>query len=68
VARFRQRVIDFVINRTLVYVPLIAIIGGVSTALVPISHRISRELTGSESDVSIVVATLVIAALVAPFS
>ncbi len=66
VLRYRLYEIDVVINRTLVYVPLIAIIGGVSTALVPVSHRISRELTGTESDVSIVVATLVIAALVAP--
>ena len=64
--RYRLYDIDVVIDRALVYVPLIAIIGGLSTALIPVAHRVSRGLTGSESDATIVVTTLVIAALIAP--
>jgi hypothetical protein len=66
VLRYGLYDIDVVINRTLVYVPLIAIIGGVSTALVPFSHRVFRGITGSDSDASIVLTTLLIAAVVAP--
>lgn len=66
ILRYRLYDIDVVISQTLVYVPLIAIIGGVSTALVPLSQRVFRGLTGNDSDVSIVVTALLVAALVTP--
>lgn len=66
ILRYGLYEIDVVISRTLVYVPLIAIIGGVSTALIPLSHRIFRGLTGEDSDLAIVLTTLLVAALVAP--
>jgi hypothetical protein len=66
ILRYRLYDIDVVISQTLVYVPLIAIIGGVSTALVPLSQRVFRGLTGNDSDATIVVTALVVAALVTP--
>jgi hypothetical protein len=66
ILRYRLYDIDVVISQTLVYVPLIAIIGGVSTALIPLSQRAFRGLTGSESDATIVATALLVAALVAP--
>jgi hypothetical protein len=66
ILRYRLYDIDLVISQTLVYVPLIAIIGGVSTALVPLSQRVFRGLTGNDSDATIVVTALVVAALVTP--
>jgi hypothetical protein len=66
ILRYRLYDIDVVISQTLVYVPLIAIIGGVSTALIPLSQRVFHGLTGSDSDATIVVTALLVAALVAP--
>ena len=66
ILRYRLYDIDVVISRTLVYVPLIAIIGGISTALIPLSQRVYHRLTGEESDAMIVALALIVAALVAP--
>jgi hypothetical protein len=66
ILRYRLYDIDFVISHTLVYVPLIAIIGGISTALIPLSQRVYHRLTGEESDAMIVALALIVAALIAP--
>jgi hypothetical protein len=66
ILRYRLYDIDVVISRTLVYVPLLAIIGGVSPALVPLAQRVSRGVIGSDSDATIVLTTLLVAALVTP--
>jgi hypothetical protein len=66
ILRYRLYDIDVVISQALVYVPLIAIIGGVSTALIPLSQRVYHRLTGEESDAMIVALALIVAALVAP--
>ena len=66
ILRYRLYDIDVVISGTLVYLPLIAIIGGVSTALIPLSQRVYHRLTGDESDAMIVAMALIVAALVAP--
>jgi hypothetical protein len=66
VLRYRLYDIDIIINRTLVYGPLTATLlavyfGGVATVQV-----VLRALTGQESQLAVVVSTLVIAALFNP--
>ena len=66
VLRYRLYDIDIIINRTLVYGPLTATLlavyfGGVTTVQV-----VLRALTGQESQLAVVVSTLVIAALFNP--
>jgi hypothetical protein len=58
--------IDRLVNRTLVYVPLVAILGGVFAAGVSLLERLFLSLTGRESDASVVIATLVVAGGFAP--
>jgi hypothetical protein len=60
--------IDLIIGRTLVYLPLTAILAGMYAALVTFLQRVFVALTGdtSDSDAVIVFSTLVIAAAFAP--
>jgi hypothetical protein len=60
--------IDLIIGRTLVYLPLTAILAGMYAALVTFLQRVFVALTGdtSDSDAVIVLTTLVIAAAFAP--
>jgi hypothetical protein len=66
VLKYRLYEIEVIINRTLVYVPLLAIIGGLATAMIPLSQRIFMAVTGSTSDTAIVLTTLFVASLVTP--
>jgi hypothetical protein len=66
VLRYRLYEIEVIINRTLVYVPLVAIIGGLATALIPFSQRIFMAVTGNTSDAAIVLTTLFVASFVTP--
>lgn len=66
VLKYRLYEIEVIINRTLVYVPLVAIIGGLATALIPLSQRVFMALTGNTSDAAIVLTTLFVASFVTP--
>jgi hypothetical protein len=66
VLRYRLYEIEVIINRTLVYVPLVAIIGGLATALIPLSQRVFMAITGNTSDAAIVLTTLFVASFVTP--
>jgi MFS family permease len=66
ILRYRLYEIDRIINRTLVYIPLVAIIGGLATAMIPLSQRMFMALTGNTSDAAIVLTTLFVAAFVTP--
>jgi MFS family permease len=66
ILRHRLYEIDRIINRTLVYVPLVAIIGGLATAMIPLSQRIFMAVTGNESDAAVVLTTLFVASFVTP--
>ncbi|MET0773803.1 MAG: hypothetical protein ABWZ82_12015 [Candidatus Limnocylindrales bacterium] len=58
--------IDVIIGRTLVYVPLTAILAGLYAALVALLQRVFVTLTGDTSDAVIVLSTLVLAAAFTP--
>jgi hypothetical protein len=68
VAVFKYRLydIDVIISRTLVYVPLVGIIGGLATATVPFSQRVFMAMTGNESDAAVVLTALLVASLITP--
>jgi hypothetical protein len=58
--------IDVIIGRTLVYLPLTAILAGMYAALVSFLQRVFVALTGDTSDAVIVLSTLVLAAAFTP--
>ena len=66
VTRYRLYEIDRLINRTLVYGSLTAILAGVFTAGIGLAQRMFMLTTGETSDAAIVLATLVVATLYAP--
>jgi hypothetical protein len=66
VLKYRLYEIEVIINRTLVYVPLVAIIGGLATAMIPLSQRVFMAVTGNESDAAIVLTTLFVASFITP--
>jgi hypothetical protein len=66
ITRYRLYDIDRLINRTLVYGALTAILAGVFTAGIGLAQRLFVSVTGQKSDVAIVLATLVVATLYAP--
>lgn len=61
ILRYRLWDIDLIINRTLVYVPLTALVAGLYTAAVVSSQRLYIALTGERSDAVIVLVTLILA-------
>lgn len=61
ILRHRLYDIDRIISRTLVYGSLLAVIAGAYTAGLAALQRISTALTGEDSDLSIVLTTLVLA-------
>jgi hypothetical protein len=66
VLRYRLYDIDLIINRTLVYVPLTAIVAGLMAAGVKLSQTAFVAMTGKESDVAVVAATFVVVSLSTP--
>ena len=66
VTRYRLYEIDRLINRTLVYGSLTAILAGVFTAGIGLAQRLFIATTGETSDTAIVLTTLVVATLYAP--
>jgi hypothetical protein len=66
VTRHRLYEIDRLINRTLVYGSLTAILAGIFTAGIGLAQRVFIATTGETSDGAIVAATLVVATLYAP--
>jgi MFS family permease len=66
ILRHRLYDIDRIINRTLVYVPLVAIIGGLATAMIPLSQRVFMAVTGNKSDAAVVLTTLFVASFITP--
>ena len=67
-ACLRERLfgIEAIVNRTLVYVPLMGILGGMYTAAVVLLQRLFVQFTGNTSDAAIVLATLLLAAALTP--
>jgi hypothetical protein len=66
VTRYRLYEIDHLISRTLVYVPLTALLAGLYAATVALFQRLFQSLTGDKSDAAIVISTLILASLFTP--
>ena len=66
VLRYRLYDIDVVIRRTLVYVPLTALLAGLYAASIGISQRAFIAVIGQQSDGAIIVSTLLLAATFTP--
>ena len=66
ILKYRLYAIDLIINRTLVYGPLTAILAGTYVAAIGLSQRLFVSLTGDKSDAAIVLTTLVVASAFTP--
>jgi hypothetical protein len=66
ILRYRLWDIDALINRTIVYASLTAILAGLYTASIGLSQRLFVAFTGSTSDGAIVFTTLVVASAFTP--
>ena len=66
VARDGLYEIEWLLNRTLVYVPLTAILAGLYAAAVVLFQRLFLALTGAQADAALVLSTLVLAAAFTP--
>ena len=66
VTRYRLYEIDRLINRTLVYVPLTALLAGLYAAIVALLQRVFQSVTGDSSDAAIVITTLILASVFTP--
>jgi hypothetical protein len=66
VARYRLYQIDHLINRTLVYVPLTALLAGLYAATVTLLQRVFQSVTGDRSDAAIIISTLILASVFTP--
>jgi hypothetical protein len=66
ILKYRLYDIDLIINRTLVYVPLTAILAGVYTASIAVFQRLFSAITGEKSDAAVVLTTLIVAAAFTP--
>lgn len=66
VLRYRLWDIDLLINRTLVYVPLTAILAGLFAASVALFQRAFLAASGQQSDFAAVLGTLVVVAALTP--
>jgi hypothetical protein len=66
ILRYRLWEIDLLISRTLVYVPLTAILAGLYTASITLFQRLFGAFTGNKSDTAIVISTLILASLFTP--
>jgi hypothetical protein len=66
VTRYRLYEIDHLISRTLVYVPLTALLAGLYAAVVSLLQRVFQSATGDRSDAAIIISTLVLASVFTP--
>lgn len=66
VLRYRLWDIDLIINRTLVYVPLTAILAGLFAASVALFQKLLLALSGQQSDLVAVLGTLIVVAALTP--
>jgi hypothetical protein len=66
ISRYRLYDVDLLIGRTLVYVPLMAILGGLYTAGIAVFQRLFVAFTGKTSDVAIILTALIVASIFTP--
>ncbi len=66
VLRYRLYEIDTLINRTLVYVPLVGVVAGIYAGSVVLLQRAFTALTGDTSDAAAVISALALAAVFTP--
>lgn len=66
VLKYRLYEIDLLINRTLVYVPLTAILAGLFAATITLTQKLFVAVTGQSSDAAAVLTTLVVVAAFEP--
>lgn len=66
ILRYRLYDIDLLINRTLVYLPLTAILAGIYAASIALSQKLFVAVTGRTSDAATVLTTLVVVAAFTP--
>lgn len=66
ILRYKLWDINVLIGRTLVYVPLTGIVGGLYSATLVLSQKMFVAITGEQSDVAIVLSTLVLASTFTP--
>jgi hypothetical protein len=66
ITRYRLFGIDRLINRTLVYVPLVGVLGGLYALAVALFQRLFVTITGSPSEVPLLLAVFLIAAVFTP--
>ena len=66
VLRYRLYDIDIVIRRTLVYVPLTALLAGMYTASIGLFQRVFIAVTGNRSDGAVILSTLILATTFTP--
>lgn len=66
ILRYRLWDIDFLISRTLVYIPLTAILAGLFAASVTLFQRSFIALSGQQSDFAAILGTLVVVAALTP--
>ncbi len=66
ITKYRLYDIDRLVNRTLVYVPLVAILGGVFAACIAFFQRLFLQVTGNQSDAGVVLTTLIVAGTFTP--
>lgn len=66
VTKHRLYDIDLILSRTLVYVGLIGILGGVYAASIALFQRLFAGVTGDRSDAAVVLTTLILAGLFTP--
>jgi hypothetical protein len=66
ILKYRLYDIDILINRTLVYVPLTAIVAGIYVAMTGLLRTVFTELTQAGSDLAIALSTLGVVTLLTP--
>jgi hypothetical protein len=66
ISRYRLYEIDTLINRTLVYVPLVGIVAGLYAACVVLFQRLFVATTGDTSDAAAIISALILAAVFTP--
>lgn len=66
ILRFRLYDIDFVINRSLVYVPVTSVLAGIFAAVASMAQRFFVATTGQNSDIAVIISTVVVTALFQP--